>query len=503
MSPEKEPNSDLALAPCEFRLPNDESGILTCEIASRLSKIDVRLCVVKEEACRACMACPVSPETPNFVTASLAISAVTNNDKKRTSEILEEMKPYLRQVRGTPVKRVTAEEIPCSHRGPHVRTVKCEICGSKGQDTPVYHCHCKQLARDDGSPQECTASSWTTDKSRSHTLTCLTCPVRLEEIDRATAVTQEDAESTTEASRESKSEEDIAVVTLPPSRPIKLTIGMATYDDWPGVWATVQSLRMHHADVLREMNAELIVVDSNPKGLHSPQVKALLDYWIGAGRNGRYVAMDWASGTSAPRNQIFREARGEMVLCVDCHVLLVPGALQAFVGHLTSNPASLDLIQGPLLDNGLNVMATHMDSIWGEDLMFGKWASDARGMDPDLPPFEIPMHGLGLFGCRKTAWLGFHPKFRGFGGEEGYIHEKYRQAGRKTLCLPALQWDHRWGYIQDKAPYPCILEDRFHNYLVGIRELGLDPSPVLAKFAGKFSDAAYGKIVKQALEAQP
>lgn len=277
---------------------------------------------------------------------------------------------------------------------------------------------------------------------------------------------------------------------------------MATYDDWWGVWATINHLRILDRDLLESLNAEFVVVDSNPRGNHSSQVKGLLEYWIGSHRNGRYIAMDWASGTSAPRDLVFREARGEYVLCVDCHVLLDAGALAGFVQYLNENPESLDLIQGPLLDNGLGLMATHMDPVWGSDLMFGKWGLDPKVNEPNCQPFEIPMHGLGLFGCRKTAWLGFNPAFRGFGGEEGYIHEKYRQAGRKTVCLPSLRWDHRWGYIQDKPPYKCTLEDRFHNYLIGVRELGLDPSPILERFSGRIPDTTFGKIIKEALVEQ-
>jgi hypothetical protein len=48
----------------------------------------------------------------------------------------------------------------------------------------------------------------------------------------------------------------------------------------------------------------------------------------------------------------------------------------------------------------------------------------------------IPAQGMGVFACRKNNWLGFNPKFRGFGGEEGYIHEKYRKNGKQVICLP-------------------------------------------------------------------
>jgi hypothetical protein len=104
--------------------------------------------------------------------------------------------------------------------------------------------------------------------------------------------------------------------------------------------------------------------------------------------------------------------------------------------------------------------------------MYGTWAKDPAGFDPDAPPFDIPMQGLGLFACRAAAWPGFNPLFRGFGGEEGYIHEKFRQRGGRTLCLPFLRWVHRFGRPAG-VPYRNKWEDRFRNYLIGFDELGL------------------------------
>jgi hypothetical protein len=77
--------------------------------------------------------------------------------------------------------------------------------------------------------------------------------------------------------------------------------------------------------------------------------------------------------------------------------------------------------------------------------MYGQWETDERGKDPDQAPFTVPMRGLGLFACRRDAWLGFNPRFRGFSSEEGYIHGKFRQARRCTLCLPFLRWVHRFN----------------------------------------------------------
>ncbi|MCI5212494.1 MAG: hypothetical protein D3910_27750, partial [Candidatus Electrothrix sp. ATG2] len=104
-----------------------------------------------------------------------------------------------------------------------------------------------------------------------------------------------------------------------------------------------------------------------------------------------------------------------------------------------------------------------------------------RGADPDGEPFDIPMQGLGLFACRKDTWPGFNPDFYRFGGEEGYIHEKFRQAGGRTLCLPFLHWLHRFARPMG-VPYPVIWKDRIHNYLLGFTELGLETEPIREHF---------------------
>ena len=60
----------------------------------------------------------------------------------------------------------------------------------------------------------------------------------------------------------------------------------------------------------------------------------------------------------------------------------------------------------------------------------------------------------------------------GFGGEEGYIHEKFRQRGGRTLCLPFLRWMHRFNRPYG-VPYSNTWEDRIRNYMIGSDELGL------------------------------
>lgn len=266
----------------------------------------------------------------------------------------------------------------------------------------------------------------------------------------------------------------------------KLTIGMATYDDYDGVYFSVQAIRMFHPEVTGE--TEIIVVDNNPDGVCGDSLKRL-EQWI---PGFRYVPCEAPQGTAIAKGQVFVEANGQYVLCIDCHVLLVPGALRQLIDYFDGNPTCMDLLQGPMVYDDMQNITTHFDPVWRGG-MYGTWAYDDRGADPGSAPLEIPMQGMGLFACRREAWLGFNPRFRGFGGEEGYIHEKFRQAGRRTLCLPFLRWLHRFG-----RPFGTRYEnhwhDRIRNYLIGFSELGLDTDAVEDHFtaflgAGVFDDA--------------
>jgi len=259
----------------------------------------------------------------------------------------------------------------------------------------------------------------------------------------------------------------------PSGPPRKLTIGMATYDDFDGVYFSVQAIRLYHPEITAD--TEILVIDNNPAGPAAAALKSL-DAWIDG---YRYVPAPFAQGT-AVRDLIFREASGEFVLCMDSHVLFQPGALARLLDYLTRHADSRDLLQGPLLSDDLKKITTHFDPIWRGG-MWGAWSSDERGLDSAAPPFEIPMQGLGVFACRRDAWPGLNPRLRGFGGEEGCLHEKFRQRGARTLCLPFLRWVHRFGRPLG-VPYPLKWEDRIRNYMILFDELGLDRSPMVKHF---------------------
>ncbi len=248
---------------------------------------------------------------------------------------------------------------------------------------------------------------------------------------------------------------------------------MAVYDDYDGVYFTVQAVRLYHPEVADEI--EFVVVDNHPSGPCAGDLKALGN----STPNYRYVPFDGQQGT-AVRDAVFREASAPFVLCTDCHVLFAPGSLRKLLDYFIANTNTPDLLQGPLLYDDFRTLSTHMDPVWRAG-MYGIWGADPRAANPAAAPFEIELQGLGVFACRKSAWPGFNPRLRGFGGEEGYIHEKFRRAGGRTLCLPFLRWVHRFGRPMG-VPYPNTWEDRIRNYMIIAEELGRDPAPALDHF---------------------
>lgn len=253
----------------------------------------------------------------------------------------------------------------------------------------------------------------------------------------------------------------------------ELTIGMATYRDWPGVWATIQSLRVCHSEVMSRV--QIVVVDNDPQGKpnepgeknHSFKVRQLIEK-IG----GKYEHYTDVIGTAAAKGRIFDLADAQNVLVMDCHVILPTDAVAHLMRYFQDNRRH-DLLHGPCLgDGGYNdFVGTHFNETWG-GMMFGQWGTDPRvSLDE---PFEIPMQGCGLFACRKEAWPGFHPLLRGFGPEEWHIHQRFRRNGGRVLCLPWLRWVHRFGNPDGPTYQGMSAEERLRGHLVTYFDTGGD-----------------------------
>jgi len=269
----------------------------------------------------------------------------------------------------------------------------------------------------------------------------------------------------------------------------KLTVGMATHDDYDGLYFTIQSIRMFHHEILNDL--EFVIIDNNPDGAHGKSVRDLCD-WIK--EPVQYLPFKKYKSTTI-KNKVFELSDTPYVLCVDSHVMLVPGSIKKLIDFYDSGMDDCNLIQGPLIYDDFQNISTHFDLKW-DGYMWGTWGTYDRGIDPNNPPVEIPAQGCGLISSRKESWLGYNKEFRGFGGEEGYIHEKYRKNGKKTICLPFLRWMHRFNRPSGNT-YPNDLKDRFRNYLIGFTELGMDTTELVNHFKPVVSKDEIDMIEKE------
>jgi hypothetical protein len=256
---------------------------------------------------------------------------------------------------------------------------------------------------------------------------------------------------------------------------------MATYDDYHGVYFTIQHTRLMFPDLMEHV--QFVVIDNNPDSEHGQATAKFMEEHVS--ENGKYVPFTEYK-SPAVKTKVFDNADGDFVLCIDCHVLLPQFSLHKLCAWFKQHDTENVLVQGPLWYNELNgAISTHFDPVWRGE-MWGIWGTDPRGLSVDDEPFEIPMQGMGLFAMKKEFWPGFNPLWRGFGAEEGYIHEKVRQRGGKCLCLPFLRWVHRFER-PGGAPYLVTTEDRIRNYLLGHIELGLPIDPILDHFKDRQS----------------
>ena len=217
-----------------------------------------------------------------------------------------------------------------------------------------------------------------------------------------------------------------------------LTIGMATYDDYDGTYFSTQALCLYH-DILKNIDYEIVLIDNNPDSPHGQAVKNLTNWMDG---KGKYIAFKDKQSTSV-RNEIFKNATGKYTVSMDCHVFLAPGSIESLLEYYSANPDCKDIVQGPMLYDDHKNYSTQFDPVWRGD-MYGIWGTNKEACELG-EPFEIPMMGLGVFSCETKNWLGFNENFKGFGGEEGYIHEKFRKNGGKAICLPKFKWTNRFN----------------------------------------------------------
>lgn len=248
----------------------------------------------------------------------------------------------------------------------------------------------------------------------------------------------------------------------------KLTIGIATHNDYDGLYFTLMALKLYHP-LVQTGEVEFVVIDNDPASHLAGPIISLLQTV-----KGQYIPV--ADKTSTTVKWMIPEyATGEYVLIIDSHVLLEPGAIDALMKYFEENPDTKNLIQGPLLYDDFRTISTSFKPGWSGH-MYGKWHFDEEYHTGE--PFEIPMTGAGLFAFKKEHFPEMNKDFRGFGCEEWYIHEKFRQNGGKVLCHPKIKWMHRFEKPHG-ITYPLSLEDKIWNYYIGWLELYPEDHPMM------------------------
>lgn len=260
---------------------------------------------------------------------------------------------------------------------------------------------------------------------------------------------------------------------------LSFTFGFCTRDDSDGAWMTINGLLEYHLDIIKD-SFELIVIDNSPEG--SIHAKKLAEY-VSNIKEVRYIRAIGPESSCLYKERLFREAKNDVVVCCDSHVLFSKGSIYSLIKWFNENPNSNDLISGPCLHRSNTILGTNQmihenepydipqnadvqnGYVWRGGAL-GVWVVDPRGVDVNSPPFEIMQQGTGAFAMRRLSWPGFHKDFIGHGGNETFLMERVRQEGGKVFCLPSFRWIHKFLRVNG-APYSLSWDHRVTNYLTG------------------------------------
>jgi hypothetical protein len=233
-----------------------------------------------------------------------------------------------------------------------------------------------------------------------------------------------------------------------------LTIGMATYNDYDGVYFTIQSLRAHHG--LKD--AEFVVLDNSPAGRHQSLTEGFVTR-IG----GKYVRIPTEEASSWLKYRVKDYSTKDYCLVLDSHVLIESGGIDVLCQYLEANPDTKDLIQGPAYYDNLSTPETHMNPILRGG-HYGVWGSDPTLLEND-DPYEIELTGMACFAFRTKTMPDVSPLVRGYGSEEGSVAELIRKHGGRNICLPKFGWIHRFDYVGSQR-HPAKSSDQIWNFFV-------------------------------------
>jgi glycosyltransferase involved in cell wall biosynthesis len=266
-----------------------------------------------------------------------------------------------------------------------------------------------------------------------------------------------------------------------------LTIGMAAFNDDQGVWWTLSAIRAYHVELSRD-DVELLVIDDAP--VSSKELVAVCGH-----TKTRYVHKPKGKGPAHAKNSIWEEARGSHVLMIDCHVLLGPGSVDYLVSAAEAKASRRDMWVGPLRSEGGHLVATELlPELRGD--FFGVWHVGPH------EPHEVHAHGSAYAFMARAEWPGFSNDFRGFAGEEIYIHDRVRRNGGKVMYHPRLEWVHRFPRF-GPVTYPLTLNDKLRNYCIAAYEMGWNVGQMREYFGRKLPTDQSSAVEAELLALHP
>src|SRR5690606_35464668 len=119
-----------------------------------------------------------------------------------------------------------------------------------------------------------------------------------------------------------------------------LTVGFPTCSD-PGAWWTL-NVFFHQ---FWSFKGEFLIVDNSPAGC---PMAVELERHVKQFPQVRYIRETGEHSSCLHKDRIFREARGDVVVCIDSHVILGKRTIAAITDHFLENPTSRDLLTGVL-----------------------------------------------------------------------------------------------------------------------------------------------------------
>jgi len=277
----------------------------------------------------------------------------------------------------------------------------------------------------------------------------------------------------------------------------RVTIGIPTYEDYTGLWATLVDLRK--AIVRNNLNelVELVVCDNQPD-----YAGGWIEQRVRSNYFGRYLPLKEPTSTGAPRNLIMKEALGEITIVMDSHVTQYDyDQLPRVVNYLLDN-AGDELFFGVCLSDSIvdkhgkiKPVWTHWKPEFGRDGLFGR-SQVSQDIMNSPRPVQIQHSGAGLFAARTSTFLGFHPEQAGFGAE-GWLTLRYLEMRRKVMVIPWWRWNHCFRPHGDTArgvrtPYDARWTSRGLNYLRYVRDL--QPNPYMTYAGVKAAHVQPGRI---------